>query len=252
VEAFTIEIAGLVVRVQPLFQSTREYCRPYLTDKDPVFFVDVTTEDLFFEQMMLEREAVEEGLKIRKFKDPFLERATIQRKVADRLLSQNTLMLHGSTVSVDGKAYLFTAPCGTGKSTHTRLWRELFGDRAVMVNDDKPFLQITRDRVLAYGSPWSGKHGLATNVCVPLQGICFLHRGTENMIGPIEPQRGIAVLRHQLHAPTDNLLQQQSLVLLDMLAEKVPLWEMSCNKEPDAAKVSYSAMSSSSSSSDHY
>ena len=179
-----------------------------------------------------------------------MERATIQRKVADRLLSQNTLMLHGSTVSVDGRAYLFTAPCGTGKSTHTRLWRELFGDRAVMVNDDKPFLQITNDCILAYGSPWSGKHGLATNVCVPLQGICLLHRGTENLIGPIEPQRGIAVLRHQLHAPTDDLLQQQSLVLLDMLAEKVPLWEMSCNKEPDAAKVSYSAMSSTSS--DHY
>lgn len=241
-EAFTMEIAGLVVGVQPLFQSTRLYCNPYLTDKAPEFFVNVTEEDLVFQQMLLEQEAAEEGLKIRKFKGPFLERATIQRRVAGRLLSQNTLMLHGSTVSVDGKAYLFTAPCRTGKSTHTRLWRELFGERAIMVNDDMPFLQITFDGVLAYGSPWNGKHGLSTNICVPLQGICFLHRGIENVIERITPERGITALRRQMHTPTDTSLLEKGRLLADRLAKIVPLWEMHCNIQPEAAKVSYEAM----------
>ena len=120
-EAFTMEIAGLTVRVQPLFESTREYCRPYLTEKAPVFSVTVKEEDLVFQQLQLEKEAIEEGIKLRKFTGPFLERTTIQRRVADRLLEEDTLMLHGSTVAVDGQAYLFTAPCRTGKSTHTRL-----------------------------------------------------------------------------------------------------------------------------------
>ncbi len=185
-DAFTMEIAGFVIRVQPLFESTREYCRAYLSDQESAFTVCVTREELTAQQRMLEREAVEEGLKIRKFKDPFLERATIERRVADQLVWQDTLLLHGSTVSVDGRAYLFTAPCGTGKSTHTRLWRELFGERAIMVNDDKPFLRITPAGVLAYGSPWSGKHGLATNVCVPLKGICVLRRGAENRIHRVD------------------------------------------------------------------
>ena len=242
-ESFTFEIAGLVSRVQPLFESTREYCKPYLSDKEPEFFVSVSREDLVFQQMLLEREAVEEGIKVRKFKDPFLERATIQRRIADQLIYRNTLLLHGSTVSVDGSAYLFTAPCGTGKSTHTRLWRELFGQRAIMVNDDKPFLQITPFGVLAYGSPWSGKHGLDTNVCVPLKGICLLHRGRENSINRIETQRAIGTLRHQAHTPVDNALLHKSFSLVDRLAEIVPLWEMHCNMEPDAAMVSYSAMS---------
>lgn len=242
-EAFTMEIAGLAVDVQPLFQSTREYCRPYLTDKNPEFFVHVTAEDLTFQQMLLEQEAIQERLKIRKFTEPFLERATIQRKVADKLLARNTLMMHGSTVAVDGRAYLFTAPCKTGKSTHTRLWRELFGSRAVMVNDDMPFLQITSSGVLAYGSPWSGKHGLATNICVPLQGICFLNRGKENVIRRMESICGIGALRRQMHTPTDEALLESALSLVDKLAEKVPLWEMHCNIEPDAARVSYLAMS---------
>ena len=241
-ESFVMEIAGLAVCVQPLFQSTREYCKPYLSEKTPELFVQVTREDLAFQQALLEQEAIEEGLKIRKFEDPFLERATIQRRVADHLVTRNTLMLHGSAVAVDGKAYLFTAPCGTGKSTHTRLWRECFGDRAVMVNDDKPFLQITADGVLAYGSPWSGKHGLASNVCVPLQGICWLHRGKENVIHRAEGKYLVNMLRWQVHMPLEESLAQKAALLVETLAEKVLLWEMHCNKEPDAAKVSGKAM----------
>ena len=237
-----MEIAGLAVGVQPLFESTREYCRPYLTDKNPDLFVQTTPEDLAFEQMMLEREAVEEGLKIRKFTEPFLERTAIQHRVADRLVEQNTLMLHGSTVAVDGDAYLFAAPCGTGKSTHTRLWRELFGRRAMMVNDDKPFLKIMPDRVLAYGSPWSGKHGLANNVCVTLKGICWLQRGSENVIQRAESGDLIGLLRQQVHIPMDPFLGKKALALVDTLVERIPLWEMYCNKESEAAEVAYRAM----------
>ena len=242
-ESFAMEVAALAVQVQPMFFSTKEYCRDYLTEKAPELFVTVTPEDLVFEQKMLDQEADEEGLKRRKFTDPFLERAAIQRKVADHLVSRNTLMLHGSTVAVDGKAYLFTAPCGTGKSTHTRLWREIFGDRAVMVNDDKPFLQLTEGGVLAYGSPWSGKHGLATNICVPLQGICLLHRGLENHIQRISATQIREILRHQLHEPTNREQQQKAFDVLDKMLEKIPTWEMYCNKNHDAAIVSHKAMS---------
>ena len=243
-EAFTMEIAGVAVQVNPMFQSTKEYCRPYLSDEKPEFTVTVTPEDLIREQLLLEQEAIEEGLKIRKFKEPFLERSTIQRRVADFLVSRDTLMLHGSTVAVDGRAYLFTAPCGTGKSTHTRLWREVFGDRAIMVNDDKPFLQITEREVLAYGSPWSGKHGLATNVCVPLKGICSLRRGKENQIHPGNRSELIDLLRKQVHIPEDPALAERTLELLDSVMQMVSLWEMECNKEPEAALTAYSAMSS--------
>ena len=241
-DVFVMEIAGVVFSVQSMFLSTREYCRPYLTDKQPVFSVEVCPEDLLFEQKMLDLEADEEGLKRRKFTDPFLERTAIQRKVADYLLSHDTLMVHGSTVAVDGKAYLFTGPCRTGKSTHTRLWRELFGQRAVMVNDDKPFLRITQSGVMAYGSPWSGKHGLANNICVPLQGICLLQRGSENKIWPIEAENASNTLYHQSHMSADATKMEMAQTLVDILAEKVPLWEMRCNKELDAAKVSYDAM----------
>ncbi len=240
-DAFTIEIAGLTARVQPRFISTREYCRAYLAEGEPALFVEVTEADLAYEQKMLDIEADEEGLKRRKFTDPFLERTTIQRKIALALLQRDTILLHGSTVGVDGKAYLFTAPCGTGKSTHTRFWRETFGQRAVTVNDDKAFLRITPEGVWAYGSPWSGKHGLDTNLCLPLQGICFLSRGTENRITRAVPEACIPELRHQCMIPEG--CEEMAFALVERLSRQVALWEMTCTKDPAAALVSYDAMS---------
>lgn len=243
-EAFKIQIAGLVVLVKPMFVSTREYCRAYLTDGEPEVTVEVTPEDLVDTQAMTEKEALEEGIRIRKYEGPYLERLTIQHKVARELLKRNTILFHGSTVAVDGYAYLFTAPCRTGKSTHTRFWCEIFGSRAMMVNDDKPFLQITPSGVLAYGSPWSGKHGLDSNVCVPLKGICFLRRGSENRIARVQVEDFLAELYHQCWSPEDPEVQKIAESLVDSLAQQVPLWQMDCTKDPAAALVSHGAMSS--------
>ena len=240
---FLIRIAGQTAAVTSLFESTRDYCRKYLAGGEPDFSVTVAREDLAFEQEALRQEALEEGIKVRTFTDPFLERTAIQRKVAEHLFEHNVLMTHGSTVAVDGKAYLFTAKCGTGKSTHTRLWRQVFGDRAVMVNDDKPFLKITDADVLACGSPWSGKHGLDTNITVPLQGICILERGTENQIHRISPEEALPMLLHQSYCPLAPEKHVRFETQVRFLAETVLLWHMYCNMDPSAAEVSHQAMS---------
>ena len=240
---FTIQIAGFSAAVTSLFASTKDYCGRYLTEETPQCRITVTREDLEFEQEALRQEALEEGIKIRKFTDPFLERTAIQRKLADFLFDRGVLMTHGSTVAVDGKAYLFTAKCGMGKSTHTRLWRQVFGSRARMVNDDKPFLKLTEDGVLACGSPWSGKHGLDTNITVPLQGICILERGQENRIRRIPPEEALPMLLHQTHCPLALQNREGFEASVLHLAKLVPLWRMECNMDPQAAEVSHKAMS---------
>ena len=240
-DAFVIEIAGASFEIQPLFETTALYCRDYLVAREPEYRIFVRREELAEEQRLLDLEADEEGLKRRKFAEPFLERSLIQRKVAECLLERDVLLMHGSTVAVDGQAYLFTAPCGTGKSTHTRLWREAFGERAEMVNDDKPFLRFVDGKVLACGSPWSGKHGLSSNVCFPLKGICVLSRGLENVIRPAAVNEISDFLMHQIFQPEGD---DRVPGLLAELMDRVPVWEMECNRDPEAAWVSCEAMSS--------
>ena len=242
-DAFTISVAGLIAHVQPMFVSTIEYCRTYLTDQKPDCFIQVSDEDLAFQQARAEREAIEEGIRIRKYTGPYLERATILYKVTGELLQRDTLLFHGSTVAVDGEAYLFTAPCGTGKSTHTRLWCQKFGDRALMINDDKPFLQVTEDAVFACGSPWSGKHGLDSNVRLPLRGICILCRGSENRIRKVDPDMFLPFLRKQCICDVSDTGPQLAFSLLSKILDRIPVWELTCTKDVEAASVSYSAMS---------
>ena len=64
---FTIEIAGCSFGIQSLFESNREYCKRYFTEKAPQLRITPRQTDLAFEQEMLEKEAIEEGMKIRKF-----------------------------------------------------------------------------------------------------------------------------------------------------------------------------------------
>ena len=238
---FLLEIAGQVASVTSLFESTPHHFAKYLTARQPDFSIRITDTDLRFEQADADAEAAEDGFKHRIFPDPFLERAAIQRKFAEHLLNQNVFLAHGSAIAVGGQGYLFTARSGTGKSTHTRLWRECFGQRAAMINDDKPFLELTEDGVLIHGSPWSGKHGLDTNICVPLKGICLLERGSENVIRPAKPEELRELLKGFRPQSTEQAAKYEAL-LTDLL-KTVPLWHLDCNKNPDAAQTAYAALS---------
>lgn len=237
---FKMQIAGVTGAITPMFESTAVYFREFLLEGPADFSFAVTARHLAFEQADALQEALEEGFRPRVFPDPFLERAAIQRAFATELFSRDVLLLHGSTVAVDGRAYLFAARSGTGKSTHTRLWLQEFGSRAMMVNDDKPFLALTGHGATAYGAPWSGKHGLHSNVALPLEGICLLERGEENRIAPAQPQELLPILRRQGFCPPGQ--EARYTALTQALAERVALWRMACNRQPEAARIAYAAM----------
>ncbi len=154
----------------------------------------------------------------------------------------DTLLFHGSCVTVDGAGYLFTAKSGTGKSTHTRLWRELLGERAVMVNDDKPLIRLIDSRSIVYGTPWDGKHRLSRNLSVPLKAICILKRAEENSIRPITVSQAYPHLLQQVYRSSEPTALSRILSLVDKLTETVSIWEMGCNQNLEAARIAYQAM----------
>ncbi len=159
------------------------------------------------------------------------------------LLDFDGMMLHSSAVVVDGKAYLFTADSGVGKSTHTRLWLDAFGERAYILNDDKPALRREDGVWYAYGTPWSGKHDISVNARVPVAGIACLSRAAENRIEPFGGTAAIGAILKQLNRPRMPEARIKLLELLDQLIREVPVWHLACNKEPQAAQVAYAAMS---------
>lgn len=240
---FRVQIAGRVVAVRAMFENTRTFCENYLCSLEPDFTVETTVEDISFERDKSVREDRAEGKPPRMFSDPYLESIALQRKIAERLFEYDTLLFHGSAVAVDGVGYLFTAKSGTGKSTHTNLWRDLFGEKAVIINDDKPFLTVKKEGIFVWGSPWSGKHGLDSNTCVPLKAICILGRGAENKIWEITAQESLVMLFQQSNRPMRREWMPRYMELIDTLALGVRLYQMECNMDISAAQLSYEEMS---------
>ena len=148
------KIGGKVIEIESVHEEIHKLCRDYRYTGDIDFSVKTTQSAIDFEREKSIAEDKKEGIPIREFGDSYLETLAVYRQIAENMIESDTLLFHGSVVSVDDTGYLFTAKSGTGKSTHTRLWREYFGERAVMVNDDKPLLEVTETGVIVYGTPW--------------------------------------------------------------------------------------------------
>ena len=158
-------------------------------------------------------------------------------------LQFNGLMLHSSAVEMDGKAYLFSGPCGMGKSTHTRIWQQTFGSAAQVFNDDKPALRRLDGKWYAYGTPWCGKDGINQNKKVPLAGICFLKQASENKIHQltaVEAVRRIISQTRRSFVKVENL--DLMLQIVEKLALEIPVFELENRPEPEAALLSYETM----------
>lgn len=161
-----------------------------------------------------------------------------------RLLQFNGMMLHASAVAVDGRAYLFSGPCGMGKSTHTKLWQQRFGEGAVVFNDDKPALRRIDGVWYAYGTPWCGKDGINKNMKVPVAGICFLKRGEQNAIRRLSDRDAcFSVISQTTRRFKTSEQLSEMLTLAEQLVREVPVFELKNKPELEAARLSYETMS---------
>ncbi|MBQ1289753.1 MAG: hypothetical protein IIY43_06050 [Oscillospiraceae bacterium] len=234
--------AQCTIDITTLCPETHALCAAYRAEGMPVFSVETSEADIEFERIKSAREAALEGHPPYPHSDGYWETLAVYRKIAERMPAYDTVLFHGSCVAVDGAGYLFSAKSGTGKSTHARLWRELLGGRAVMVNDDKPLIRIDSNGATAFGTPWDGKHNLSSNMAVPLRALCILERSSENRIEPISAKEAFPVLLQQTYRPADTEMLAKTLQLVDRLAASVRLYRLGCNMELDAARLAYDAM----------
>ncbi len=236
------KIADKVIEVTSMYEKVHSYCCDYETDEAADFSVIISQEDIDFETQREIRCAEREGREPLASSDDYREELAVYRKIAEKMPDYDTILFHGSVIAVDGQGFLFTAKSGTGKSTHTRLWREYLGEKAVMVNDDKPLLKITDSGVVAYGTPYNGKHRLGCNMSVPLKAVCILTRGEKNSIVRIDKSEAYAMLLQQVYRPLRMLQMAKTLRLIDELSEKTELYRLACNMDIEAAEVAYNGM----------
>lgn len=236
-ESILVELVEKNFLIQKKESDLERFFKGYESGDEPDFLITVSDEEI-------RREKVAHTRKNRgSFDSDELEFCTVQRQIASCLSSLGVILFHGSAICVDDRTYVFTAPSGTGKSTHSRLWRELLKDHdVVMVNDDKPFLKVEEGRVTAYGSPWRGKEGLGCNISAPVEAICSISQGTKNVIRKATPDEMYPIFYEQSLRPFDKEGTENHLHTLDVLTRSVQLYKLECEMSMEAARLSYETM----------
>ena len=239
---YDVNIAGLNFHVQSLHEASRKLCEKYMVEAQNATPIIMKQDDIEYERELSANGAPGVDAFIQHMSDGYLETIALLRAIANHSVHHNRILMHGSAIAINGKGYIFTALSGTGKSTHTGLLRKLHGENAVMINDDKPFLHVADDRVYIYGSPWMGKHNIGSNICVPLEGIFFLRRSEENVLGELSADDALSLLVSQCHRPTEAVAMFKTLELIDGILNKVKLYDFGCNMDISAAELSSSVM----------
>lgn len=238
---FKIKLADVTIGINSIFEEVFNMCRDYICDEPEAFSVSITQSDIDFERDKSNKEAAFEGRPIVAFSDAYLETLAVYRKIAVGLLDYNVLLMHGSAVCADGKAYLFTAPSGVGKTTHSRLWLENI-EGSFIINGDKPLIRIADDGCIIYGTPWSGKENINKNTSASLKAVCFLERSAENKIFEVKFSEVIPALFQQVYRPENPEAMLKTMNLIKKFGAATRFYRLGCNMLPDAAITAYEGM----------
>lgn len=172
------KIADIIADIRPHFSLFETLANNY------TYF---GTEPVQLKLSVRENYVKEQALKNPHLSEGELECVFLSDLFNKKILKFNAIFLHSSAILYKGKAYLFSAESGVGKSTHTKLWIEKFGnDNVQIINDDMPIIRFIDDEWYVYGSPFDGGTGINKNIRAKLGGIVFLERAEENNIKTLD------------------------------------------------------------------
>ena len=229
---FCIKIAGIPIGIDNRESYIERLCDGYeIEGETPDFTVHATEQEV--------RNAWEHNCR---FSYGYLESLCLYQKICLQLARYQAFLMHAAVVAVDGKAYVFTAPSGTGKTTHIRLWLELLGERAQVLNGDKPLFRFVDGTLYACGTPWQGKEHMGENMMRPVQAVCFLEQGPENHIRSLSVSEVTRRIFHQLLLPKNEEELDRYWALLEKMLDTIPFYLLQCNRDLEAARLSYETM----------
>ena len=159
----------------------------------------------------------------------FLEFQSLMIATGNFLLEHDRALFHGASILWKEKAWIITAPSGTGKTTQLRLWKRLLKASADIINGDKPLLECRNDgSVWVSSSPWRGKERYGRpGLCAPLGGIILLEQGDENQIVRMSPEEAVIPLFIEFISYPENTEQiTHQAAILNHILLCVPVWKL--------------------------
>lgn len=215
--AIMIELAGVSIRIALRLPNTKKYFEGYIINDDCEGW-DIRVEDRDPERYPL----VCPSRRL----DPYSEAYLLMARTSAFLLKFQRTLIHGVSLIWHDRAWLITAPSGTGKTTQLRHWQRLWPEEIALINGDKSVLALHEDGTLwLHPSPWTGKEKDAGDACAPLAGIIVLEQAGHNNIRRIPARESVLRIFQQfLVADLTAKELQEAAKLESKLIDTIPIW----------------------------
>jgi hypothetical protein len=153
------------------------------------------------------------------------------------ILMHNGMIIHASAISYNGYGIAFSAPSGTGKSTHTTLWKQIYKEKVTIINDDSPAIRFINGKAIVYGLPWSGSSSINTNINTSLKAIICIERGKKNEISPLDSKNTIFRILNETTKPFYPKMMNILIKRVDQLINSTQFYKLSCTVSATAVDV---------------
>ena len=252
---FVVCIANVSIEVLTCFPGLKFTCNEYISHNRASIHLEIQESDIeqeiqerkkmfdtSWEDIILLKESIEETILISRANKTYYASLALCRKIIDAVLPYSIFLMHGAVIALGNDSYMFTAPSGTGKTTHIKLWLDNLPDSFV-VNGDKPLIKITPSEAIACGTPWCGKEQLGTNTMFHLNAIICMERAEDNSIEEITFPQAYPFLLSQTYIQNDSEKANKTLSLLSQLYGKVRFYKFKFNNFKDNSfDVAYEAL----------
>ncbi len=160
----------------------------------------------------------------------------IQETFYNMILYEDGMSIHSASIIYKGKGIVFSAPSGTGKSTQSNMWHEVYGYE--ILDGDTTICRIVDDKLIIYGLPWCGTSELYSNKAVELDSIVFLSQGEDNNIKNLDLMQTIQlVYASSFSEAWDDEMAQKRAHVVEMIVNKAKIIGYECNMELSAVNV---------------
>lgn len=156
--------------------------------------------------------------------------------ICSRFSYYNAFLTHASCVSINGEGIVFVGSSGIGKTTQAELWQKHLG--AEIINGDKAFIREIDGDFYGCGLPWKGSSEYCLNKKTRLKGIVVLRQARENKITRLDEVSATEYFMPHAFLPYwDERCLDNTLITVDRLLDKVPVFLLECLPDEDAVRL---------------
>lgn len=228
-----IVLAGAPIQLEWRYGQFLSRVSSYAASSEPLTCVRIREEDLLAAR----------GFYSDTTSEAYIEFYEMCASSSDALLPFDRVIFHAAAFVWRGKAWLLTAPSGTGKSTQYFLWKKLYGEEVQIINGDKPVLEFREKEVWVHPSPWQGKENLGQMISAPLGGLIYLEQESENTIRPMGKGEAAGRIFAQFLFNRETVDDVQKVCALEeRLLEQAPVWLLSNRGDEASAKLCHDTL----------